>query len=57
MTDEEYDERAQSQEMQAPCALSSVKDFDVPWETAATAGDIATPVAMLNGASKNTTAA
>ena len=57
VSDEEYDECAKSQEMQAPCALPSVKDFDIPRKRAATAGDIATPVAMLNGASKNMTAA
>ena len=33
VSDEEYDERAKSQEMQAPCALPSVKDFDIPRET------------------------
>jgi hypothetical protein len=33
VSDEEYDERAKSQKMQTPCALPSVKDFDVPWET------------------------
>ena len=33
VSDEEYDERAKSQEMQTPCALPSVKDFDIPRET------------------------
>ena len=33
VSDEEHDERAKSQEMQTPCALPSVKDFDVPRET------------------------
>jgi hypothetical protein len=43
--------------MQTPRALPSVKDFDVPRETRGNGGDIANPVAMLNGASRNTTAA
>src|SRR5579864_2025843 len=30
VSDEEYDEGAKSQEMQTPCALPSVKDFDIP---------------------------
>src|ERR1700689_3418266 len=38
MTDEEQDERAKSQEMQAPCTLPSVKDFDVPREAAGDGG-------------------
>ena len=33
VSDEEYDERAKSQKMQTPCALPSVKDFDVPRKT------------------------
>ena len=32
VSDEEYDERAQGEEMEAPCALPSVKDFDEPRE-------------------------
>ena len=32
-SDEEYDECAKSQEMQTPCGLPSVKDFDIPRET------------------------
>src|ERR1700687_1067673 len=56
VSNEEYDECAKSQEMQTPCALPSVKYFYIPRKTR-TAGDIATPVAMLNGASKNMTAA
>ena len=31
--DEEYGEGAKSEEMQAPCALPPVKDFDIPRET------------------------
>jgi hypothetical protein len=38
MTDEEQDERAQSQEMQTPRGLPSVKDFDVPRETGSEGG-------------------
>ena len=33
VSDEEYDEGAKSQEMQTPCALPSVKDFDIPRKT------------------------
>ena len=33
VADEEHDERAQRQKMQAPCALPSVKDPDIPRET------------------------
>ena len=33
VADEEHDERAQRQKMQAPCALPSVKDLDLPRET------------------------
>ena len=32
VSDEEYDERAQGEEMEASCALPSVKDFDEPRE-------------------------
>jgi len=57
VSDEEYDERAKSQEMQTPCALPSVKYFYIPRKASGNGWDIATPVAMLNGASKNMTAA
>src|ERR1019366_8501509 len=33
VADEEHDERAQRQKMQASCALPSVKDLDIPRET------------------------
>jgi hypothetical protein len=33
MADEKYDERAQSEKVQAACALSSMKDFDIPRES------------------------
>src|ERR1035438_6384721 len=33
VADEEHDKRAQRQKMQAPCALPSVKDLDIPRET------------------------
>src|ERR1700693_5512885 len=33
VSDEEYDEGAKSQEMQTPCTLPSVEDFDIPRKT------------------------
>jgi hypothetical protein len=32
VSNEEYHERAKSQEMQTPCALPSVRGFDIPRE-------------------------
>ena len=58
MADEEQDERAKGQEMQTAGGLPPVKILLMyHGKRAATAGDIAIPVAMLKGASRNTTAA
>src|SRR5579863_3971687 len=38
VSDEEYDEGAKGQEMQTPCALTSVKEFDVSWKTSGDGG-------------------
>src|SRR5579863_3016054 len=38
VSDEEYDEGAKGQEMQTPCALTSVKKFDVRWKTSGDGG-------------------
>src|SRR5579859_4236612 len=38
VSDEEYDEGAKGQEMQTPCALTSVKEFDVGWKTSGDGG-------------------
>src|SRR5579863_1742022 len=38
VSDEEYDEAAKSQEMETPCALPSVKEFEVSWKTSGDGG-------------------